>query len=1358
MAKANKIELLDENNYQTWKIRIEAVCVKNKNWNHVLGKIPKPLVSATDSKTLEIEKAKLEAWEQTDNEAKSDLILSVSTSQLKHLRSLPDTKTANDIWLKLKEVNGKVGDTAIVSLITELMTKRLVNEDDFDKHLEFYTDAVNNLNEMGEVLSEKVIIAILLISLPESFSSIRSAIRALTSLPKLDDVKKKIREDHASRKADLINTNNNAMFFNPKQRPRPKDRKDPKDKKPDFKVQKKVKCTFCKKNGHHIDDCRFRIKANAEKEKTETPRVHHALNSMMNDEYTGLTRANQHEWILDSGTTAHICGNKDKFISINHNVKQLINLASSATTAAEGVGTVSFDNEDGAYTTLSDTIFVPDLRSNLISVSKITDKGYRIIFDSKAAQIMDKTGKSIIKCNRKGNLYVLSESTVRANAASTKSSLQQWHEKFGHLNEADLKAMAKKNLVNGMNININEKLGPCQTCIMGKQTQTPFPKKSNSRSSKLLELIHTDICGPMRTQSIGGARYFITFIDDKSRWGATYFIAHKSDALKSFQDYKRYAENQTGQKIKAVRSDNGKEYKNLNFNEFLKSNGIKRQLTVDYTPQQNGVAERRNRTLVKMARCKLLQSKLPQSFWGEAIMMANHIRNRCPSKSLNGEIPYTVWHGKPPHVKHFQRFGTKAFALNKDPKRGKFQPKSTECILLGYDTESKAYRLYDPKNRKIIKSRDVKFINENVDIESPTRMEIPNDTNVFDISDLINKPCSLDQIRADSSQEPSTEQMDAEPQLDEPNADEMTTTPIEDLTEQNQQDQIRGRGRPAINRTGKPGRPSKIYKMVTRPATTPDDEFANLTDPELVPKTAKEALNGQHSDEWRKALVTECDALIKNGTWEEVDRPRHRKTIGSRWVLSTKYNADGILEKYKARLVAKGFSQRPGLDFNETFSPVARATSIRMIMALAVKYNLIVHQMDVITAFLNGQLDEDIYMEKPESFDDIFGTSNDKVLHLKKSLYGLKQSGRQWYRKLDEALQKLGLKPIQSDPCIYFKKEKKETTIIGIYVDDLIIASNASSMDNLKSMLKREFEMKDLGPINYCLGIEFKQNLKNNTITMSQQKYVTDVLKRFKMEGCKPITTPLDANSKLRRPETKYEDRSPEVRNYPYQSLVGSLMYLAVSTRPDISYAVSALSQFNTDFDMTHIVAGKRILRYLKSSSNLGLTFKKMEDSLTGFADADWAGDINDRHSHTGYVFKLAGCAVSWAAQKQKTVALSSTEAEYMAISDSAKEAISLRNFLKEMKAPVPGPTTIFNDNQSAEKLAANPVHHNRTKHIDVRYHFVREAQQNGLIQIQYMPTTEMTADVLTKGLFSQKHEKFIRDMGLTPIVVKNRP
>ncbi|KAG7302557.1 hypothetical protein JYU34_002203 [Plutella xylostella] len=405
-----------------------------------------------------------------------------------------------------------------------------------------------------------------------------------------------------------------------------------------------------------------------------------------------------------------------------------------------------------------------------------------------------------------------------------------------------------------------------------------------------------------------------------------------------------------------------------------------------------------------------------------------------------------------------------------------------------------------------------------------------------------------------------------------------------------------------------------------------------------------------------------------------------------------------------------------------------------MLLAIAAEYNMEIDHMDVITAFLNGDLKEQVYMEQPEGFEIKGG--NGKVYKLNKAIYGLKQAAKSWYDKLDTALtQNFGFKRVSTEPCVYFKSHQGKPMIISIYVDDILLFTSCSAEEKkkLKDKLMKEFAMRDLGAAHHILGMKITN--KDGRITLDQSNYIQTVLNKFQMSDCKPASTPMEAGLKLHKAE--------KLGNFNYRNLIGCLMYVAVCTRPDIAYAVSSLSQFNQSYAEVHWKAAKRVLRYLKGTINHCLTFEKNGLSLTAYVDADWAASAVDRKSYTGYVFKIGNNLVSWESRKQKTVALSSTEAEYMALSDACKEALFIRSFLHELLG-INVCVTMYNDNQSAQKLSVNQMYHSRTKHIDVRHHFIRQVVSENAVQLKYCPTDEMPADLLTKPLPIMKHNRFV--------------
>ena len=452
--------------------------------------------------------------------------------------------------------------------------------------------------------------------------------------------------------------------------------------------------------------------------------------------------------------------------------------------------------------------------------------------------------------------------------------------------------------------------------------------------------------------------------------------------------------------------------------------------------------------------------------------------------------------------------------------------------------------------------------------------------------------------------------------------------------------------------------------------------------------------------------------------------------------------------------MAKGYAKKEGIDYTETFAPVAKFSAIRALLSLVAFYDLELHQMDVKTAFLNGDLDREIYMTQPEGF--VSPHQQHFVCQLRKSLYGLKQAGRSWNEKIDGALQGLGFKALKSDSCIYVYAKGRVLLYIALYVDDLLLASNSMpALNRLKADLARTFDMKDLGEAQYMLGIQIQRNRAARTLSLSQGEYVRHVLTRFGMWESKPVPTPLEISGKLTKADCPEVGATSDVAfTRQYQSAVGAIMYAMLGTRPDIAFAVTALSQFNSNPGQPHWTAVKHVMRYLRGTVNYQLTYGPSDKAaispvVIGYSDSDWGSDADDRRSVTGYVFLLGGGAVSWQARKQTTVALSSVEAEYMAATQSTKEAMWWRSTLSEMGVELNGPTVIHSDSQGSIALTKNPEHHARSKHIDIRHHFVREQVAAGTITVDYVPTEEMVADALTKALPRDKHYKLIGMMGL---------
>ena len=495
-----------------------------------------------------------------------------------------------------------------------------------------------------------------------------------------------------------------------------------------------------------------------------------------------------------------------------------------------------------------------------------------------------------------------------------------------------------------------------------------------------------------------------------------------------------------------------------------------------------------------------------------------------------------------------------------------------------------------------------------------------------------------------------------------------------------------------------------------------------------------------YGKQWEKAIREEYDSIIKNRTWTLVPRPANRNIVSCKWVFKHKLDENGRIIRWKARLVARGFTQVYGMDYLDTFAPVAKMASLRILFAVAAEEDLEIQQMDVITAFLGGNLEEEIFMEQPEGF--MIG-NGDMVCLLGKSLYGLKQSARIWNIRIHRYLKAIGFTQSQSDHCVYINN----TTgiILAMWVDDLIIfGKDMSTIDELKQQLRSEFEMKDLGDLKYFLGVHVTRNRQNRQLTIDQTTYIQMLLEKFDMQNCNAVSTPFAIGTKLKQAS----DGDILVDQREYQSIVGSLMYAMLCTRPDLAFAISQLSQFNSKPTSGHYAAAKHVLRYLKGTSNLTITYGKDIMMLELYSDSDYASN-EDRKSISGYIGMLCGGAISWQSKKQPTVALSTTEAEYMALVQATKESIWIQRLLRELGRTTEDHKVIYGDNQGSIALANNPQYHARTKHIDIQYHFIRECVENGQIQLEYCPTEDMIADGLTKALTKDKHWKLARKMGL---------
>ena len=536
-------------------------------------------------------------------------------------------------------------------------------------------------------------------------------------------------------------------------------------------------------------------------------------------------------------------------------------------------------------------------------------------------------------------------------------------------------------------------------------------------------------------------------------------------------------------------------------------------------------------------------------------------------------------------------------------------------------------------------------------------------------------------------------------------------------------------------------------------------QAVNITNP----RSFTEAMRSEHSHQWQLAVDKEISSLVGKDTFVYVPEAeaKGKKLISSRWVFTTKPlsgsdsqlgSSSGVPVRFKARLVARGDTQRAGIDFDEVYAPVVNSSTLRALLAMAAIDDLEVDHMDVVTAFLNAPLEEELYLRIPDGFDARPGF----VIRLKKSLYGLRQAPRCWNKTLHDWLLSYGLQQSQVDQSLYFIPNQ---LWVAVWVDDFIVAArDANTKHAFKSALSQQFEMQDLGPIHHFLGMEIIRDRPNRTLTLTVTGHIDRILESFGMHKAHGTYTPMPSGTIL---EAYKEGDQVLPSQYPYRAVVGSLNYLVTWVRPDLAFAVTQLARHQERPMMRHWLAAKQCLRYLKTTRTVGLTYSAnpniqlrdvaaavgadlvLPTSLHGYVDASWAEDLDTRRSQTGYVFCYGNSAISWNSHLQRLVTMSSTEAEYVALGEAVKEALYLRNLFSELLNAAPPSIPLFEDNQSTIKQALNTQSSRRTKHIDIRHHFLKQHVANNVVSLHYIPTSLQSADCLTKCLDRVKVEFF---------------
>jgi hypothetical protein len=995
-----------------------------------------------------------------------------------------------------------------------------------------------------------------------------------------------------------------------------------------------------------------------------------------------------------------------------------------------------------------------------------------------------------------------------------------WHRHFGHLGMDATRAALSKNYATGLKLEGSFVRDHCISCIVGKSPQKSYPFRGN-RASLVGDLLHMDLCGPFPVQAPHGERYFFNILDDKSNWGFTFGLRLKSDAFSHYRATEAFLERSNNVSIKAIRCGGELELTAGRMGDHLTSKGITVQRTVPYAHQQNGKSERYIRTIEEGGQALLADAGLPMSFWLDAVLTRQYLLNRLPTSTLPDDItPYEILtNGRKPDLSHLRVWGCDCYVAIPDELRAKAGFKRFRAIFVGYEDHRIGWRVRD-LHGKYSFSNDVIFNEASSGrlgvprpLSSPTSSPVSSPNPLRPARTVSRARTALGQAYDDvlrlkefrrsardrkrSAVVPDTPGDGAGSNSDVvsrvvgtnggvmSNADSdvvlsvvgtnggaRVMSDVNALAAVGAADLspslaiidafhslIASSGFPELPDTSSfPLMELDVLALAFRASGPSYPPLSRPFDLSKAPLSYSEAVARPDASVWRAAMDRERQSLIDMGAFEEADLPPGQKAVGLKWVYDYKTDALGIkiLGKEKARLVAQGFTQRPD-QYGETYAPVAKLASVRILLTWAAVHDLEIFQFDCKTAFLHAKLRHDLYARPFPGFET---SGPSRVLRILVALYGLRQSAYEFYVLLMSLFLDLGMVRCDvdhgvfigewtspPDPSVVMPSSGPLVLYVPLHVDDGLGITNSTSLYGwFLRVLSQRLRIVDLGPCSKFLSILIIRDRPNHRIWLSSHVYVSELLEEWHLSSCKPASTPFPSGILSLSPvPNSLPDLSDADLVPRYQRLVGCLLYLAIATRPDLSYYAMWLGQFNASPTRAHFLIAKHVLRYLAGTKFLalclGFSSPRVPSSLSGYmqnvgcSDADWASDAVDRKSISGYSFYFQGSLVSWSAVKQKSIALSSTEAEYYAMTHAFKEALWLRTFLEVLKFPVPRPFPILSDNQAACSLSNSPAISARSKHIDIRHHFIRDHVLDGSFSTTWLPTADMPADIFTKAL-----------------------
>jgi len=1004
-------------------------------------------------------------------------------------------------------------------------------------------------------------------------------------------------------------------------------------------------------------------------------------------------------FVLDSGSSSHMVSDEKLFIALDKTERGMINTSCGDNTLSiEGKGSISVVFR-GNSIVFHNVLLVPKINANLLSLRHLLLQNYEVNFEINKFSVLQH-GQLILEGNYQNNLPVIE--LHPCHQQSHFSSSEIIHKSLGHISYGRIRQKL------GIPIKAEK---TCQSCALAKITKASY-KHRTSRASRPLEEIHLDLIGPIKPMSYKKHQYILTIVDSATRYCSAVPIPAKSEVFEVLSALLDIEAKRLGYYPSIIHSDQGTEFTNSQLEDYCKKHVIRLRFSDPHTPQQNGLAERFNRTILESLRTVLLDSKFPKHLWSEVLGACVLTINQVPSHRSN-KSPYKLFKQVSLPISFFRPIGNPVVVYSHKAK-GKLEPRGQPGKLIGFDAELKSYKILT-EDGNIINSKNVTFLDFPSNVHSDS-----------DWDDLLTeeKPPQVESIQAPKEDHISIKEEDEDDSID-----SLQETNNNGISETDDASSSEGENLEVAEELVPAPIASSVRVLRERTSRVKPDKYSYLT---VDPTSFKKAISGENSSEWKKAINEELDNIESHDVWSDhFSTPP--KALRSTWVFRTKPATQSTPEKQKARLCIQGFMQTAGEDFFETFAPTGKFPSLLTLLVLAIDLNLPIKQFDVKSAFLFAPLDEEIYIRTPEG-------SHRKApyLKLKKSLYGLKQSPLNWYNTLTSWFEEIDYLPSMSDACLYIHKNKD--SFIFFHVDDMIVVGNVNQFE--ASFLRR-FPNSTAHPPDTLLGMDL--DISKDCVKLSQTSLIEKGLELLHLQGSSPVKTPLSPAVQLHS-ATDEEHRAFLKLNINYRSFTGILNYLACRTRPDLAAAVSILSRFNHKPGLTHWNQVIHCWKYLIGTKHLKLCLKPnpLDSShrINFYTDATWADDQETRISQSGSLAFWKSCPILWNSKKQRNITMSSTEAEMNALSDGKQESQWLMFLVEELWKNQLKPTLFHIDNKGLLEKLKNFGSNSKTKHLDIKIKSLRNKFKNNEIDVKLVSSEDMIADSLTKAAPHSSVEK----------------